>query len=78
MLKDFSDGDMLVCRVTSKIYTSKYDIYLNDWLSFGLKLPSVIHVHKMATLEKDMIEGILGEINDEMLKKIKSLYKKIV
>ena len=30
VLKDFEDGDLLVCRITSMLYTSKYDIYLND------------------------------------------------
>ena len=46
VLKDFEDGDILVCRVTSKIYKSKYDIYLDNWEKFGLKLPSVVRVKK--------------------------------
>ena len=78
ILKDLEDGDILVCRVTSKIYKSKYDIYLNDWLKFGLKLPSVVRVHKMATLEKDMIESIMGQIDEPILEKIKLLYKEII
>ena len=28
VLKDCEGGDVLVCRITSKIYSSKYDIYL--------------------------------------------------
>jgi len=78
MLKDFEDGDVLVCRITSKICKSKYDIYLNDWLSFGLKLPSVVRVHKMATFEKDMIETIMGQIDNVILEKVKSLYVSIM
>lgn len=77
VLKEFDDGDMLVCRITSKIYTSKYDIFLNDWVEFGLRLPSVVRVHKMATLEIDMIESILGTVNEIVLGKIKTLYKGI-
>jgi len=73
VLKDFEDGDLLVCRITSKIYKSKYDIYLDDWLEFGLKLPSVVRVHKMATLEKDIVETIMGKIDDTVLSKVKSL-----
>jgi mRNA interferase MazF len=72
VLKDLEDGDLLVCRITSKIYKSKYDIYLDDWLKFGLKLPSVIRVHKMATLEKDMVETIMGKIDEMILDKVKS------
>jgi mRNA interferase MazF len=78
VLKDFEDGDVLVCRITGKIYKSKYDIYLDDWLRFGLKLPSVIRVHKMATLEKDMIETIIGQIDEVISEKIKVLYTSII
>jgi len=78
VLKDFEDGDLLVCRITSKIYKSRYDIYLEDWLKFGLKLPSVLRVHKMATLEKDMIETIMGQIDDTVLSKTKLLYMSIL
>ena len=78
VLKDFEDGDLLVCRITSKIYKSKFDIYLDDWLKFGLKLPSVIRVHKMATLEKDMIETIMGQIDETVSEKVKLLYRSII
>ena len=78
VLKDCEDGDILVCRITSKIYNSKYDIYLNDWLKFSLKLPSVVRIHKMATLEIDMIETIMGQIDDTILSEIKEIYKSII
>ena len=78
VLKDCEDGDVLVCRITSKIYNSKYDIYLNDWLEFGLKMPSVVRIHKMATLEIDMIETIMGQIDDTVLNEIKEIYKSII
>ena len=78
VLRDFEDGDLLVCRITSKIYKSKYDIYFNDWLKFGLKLPSVVRVHKMATLGKDMVETIMGQIDETALGSVKSLYASIL
>ena len=78
MLKDYEDGDVLVCRITSKIYDSKYDIYLNDWVKFGLKLPSVVRIHKMATLETDMIEITMGQIDDDILNNVKLIYKSII
>ena len=78
VLKDCEDGDVLVCRITSKIYDSKYDIYLNDWSKFGLKLPSVVRIHKMATLETDMIEIIMGQVSDTVLSNIKIIYKSII
>ena len=78
VLKNFEDGDVLVCRITSKIYKSKYDIYLDNWLLFGLKLPSVVRVHKLATLEPDMIETTMGQMDDVTLNKIKSAYISII
>ena len=78
ILKDFEDGDLLVCRITSKIYKSKYDIYLDNWLHFGLKLPSVIRVHKMATLESDMIESTMGCLDDITFNKIMRVYLSII
>ena len=78
VLRTFEDGDILVCRITSKMYKSSYDIYLDDWLIFGLKLPSVVRVHKMATLEKNMMDAILGQIDEIILSKVKLLYMSIL
>ena len=78
VLRDCEDGDVLICRITSKIYNSKFDIYLNNWLKFGLKLPSVVRIHKMATLETDMIEAIMGQIDDTTLNEVKAIYKSII
>ena len=78
ILKDFEDGDILVCRITSKIYKTKYDIYLDEWKKFGLKLPSVVRVHKMATLEMDLIDTEMGQIDEEALDKIKEIYVSII
>ena len=78
LLKDLEDGDIIICRITSKIYKSKYDIFLDDWLKFGLKLPSVIRTHKLATLEKDMIETVMGKIDKDVMNKVKMLYISIL
>ncbi len=52
VINDFNDGDIIVCRITSQIYKTPFDIYLDNWETYGLKLPSVIRVHKLATLDK--------------------------
>ncbi|GHT79930.1 hypothetical protein AGMMS50262_24010 [Bacteroidia bacterium] len=78
VIRDFGDGDVLVCRITSKIYESEYDVSLNDWLAFGLKLPSVVRVHKMVTLEADMIETKMGQIDNATQSKIKSVFQSII
>lgn len=78
VLKDTEDGDVLVCRITSKIYKSQYDMYLDDWLKYGLKLPSIVRVHKMATLEKDMVEIVMGQLDETAFCIVKSLYISII
>ena len=78
ILKNCEDGDVIVCRITSKIYCSKYDVYLNNWSNFGLKLPSVVRVHKIATLEMDLIEVVMGKIDDVTLSEIKGIYHSMI
>lgn len=71
IINDYNDGDIIVCRITSQIYRTANDIYVDNWNKSGLKLPSVIRVHKLATLERDMVEMILGEIDTETKNKIR-------
>ena len=52
IINDFKDGDIIVCRITSQIYQTGNDVFIDDWKKCGLKLSSVIRVHKLATLEK--------------------------
>jgi mRNA interferase MazF len=66
-----SDGDILVCRITSKLYTSSLDINVGDWKKAGLQMESVIRVHKLATLERTLIENTLGVLDDEVKTKVK-------
>ena len=69
---------MIVCRITSRIYNSKFDIEITNLLKSGLKLPSVIRVHKIATLEKNLIEFKMGQIELEQREKVKQVLKSIV
>ena len=77
IINDFGDGDIIVCRITSQIYKSRNDIYINDWQESGLKLPSVIRVHKIATLEKNLVEKTMGRINDSIRKDIQDIIKRL-
>ena len=64
IINDFDDGDVVVCRITSQIYHTQNDVLIDDWKKSGLKLPSVIRVHKLATLEKDLVEVAMGKIDN--------------
>ena len=74
VLRDSEDGDIVVCRITSRIYQSPHDIYLDEWSKYGLKLPSVVRVHKMATLEKYLVETIMGKIDANVLSTVRKVY----
>jgi mRNA interferase MazF len=58
--KDTGDNDLIVCRITRRIYTTAYDVNVSNWKSSGLLLPSIIRVHKIATLDKILIDKKLG------------------
>jgi mRNA interferase MazF len=77
IINDFDDGDIIVCRITSQIYKTRNDVYIDDWEKSGLKLPSVIRVHKIAALEKDMVEIIMGQIGHPVKEKVRTIISKL-
>ncbi len=48
-----------------------------NWEKSGLKLPSVIRVHKMATLEKELVELLIGRIDIPIKKKVTAIISKL-
>lgn len=74
---DFNDGDIIVCRITSQIYKTQHDVLIDQWKEAGLRLPSVIRVHKLATLEKGLVELIMGKIDDSVKKKVAIILSKL-
>ncbi|TEU10717.1 MAG: type II toxin-antitoxin system PemK/MazF family toxin [Anaerolineales bacterium] len=62
VLLDTGDEDIVVGRVTSQIAQGPFDVELVEWREAGLLLPSVVRVHKMATLEKHLVERRLGTL----------------
>lgn len=77
VINDFGDGDIIVCRITSRIYETKNDVFIEEWKDFGLKLPSVIRVHKLATLEKNMVDLIIGEIDTPLKNQIEIILSEL-
>ena len=77
IMNDFNDGDVIVCRITSQIYQTEYELLIDDWEESRLKLPSVIRVHKIATLEKDMVEVVMGQISNSLKEKVQSIISRL-
>jgi mRNA interferase MazF len=62
VILDTGDEDTIVVRVTSQVAQTAFDVELMEWQQAGLLLPSVVRVHKVATLEKRLVERRLGAL----------------
>jgi mRNA interferase MazF len=62
VLLDSGDKDVLLARITSQGYSTPYDVSLADWKGAGLLTPSVVRLHKLATIEKALIQRPLGAL----------------
>jgi len=56
---------------------NKNDVFIEEWKKYGLKTPSVIRVHKIATLEKDLVEIILGHAEITIKEKVRTTISKL-
>src|SRR5262249_21715648 len=60
VLLDSGDADVLVARVTTQPANTPYDVPLGDWQQAGLLAPSLVRLHKLATLAKARVQRRLG------------------
>ena len=63
VLVDASDSDVLLARVTTRLYKTPHDVLLADWQVAGLLAPSVVRLHKLATLDSALITRRLGHLS---------------
>jgi len=59
---DSVDADLLVAPITSHVARTSFDVTVTQWQRAGLRLPSVVRVNKLATIEKTTIIRQLGRI----------------
>jgi mRNA interferase MazF len=60
VIYDSVDADLLVAPITSHVVRTSYDVTITQWQRAGLRLPSVVRVDKLATIEKTTIVRQLG------------------
>jgi mRNA interferase MazF len=72
------DDDFVGAAVTSHALRSNEDLAIEDWAEAGLNVPSVVRLHKLATLTKDRIRKPLGRLTsrdwDRLTKQVCRLY----
>lgn len=77
ILLDAGDEDIIVARITSQPQSSQFDVELKQWQASGLKVQSWVRVHKLATLEKTLIERRLGKLASSDWSDIQGLLKQL-
>jgi mRNA interferase MazF len=60
-----SDDDVTVCFITTQLRRqSEHDISIHPSTLNGLKKPSLIRLNKIATIDKELIIGRLGVLDN--------------
>ena len=77
VLYDSGDKDVLLCRVTTRPFSSLTDLRITDWKNAGLLKESYIRISKMATLEKGMVNRKLGMLASDDLSQAKQRIKEM-
>ena len=71
-----SFNDWLICAITSQLrhevkeWDERIERADDDFKRSGLKVPSLIRIGKLATVEESVLEGTLGRISAERLARI--------
>ncbi len=78
VMKETIDGDVLIAKITSKIYNTEFDIAIADWQEAGLTSPSFIRMHKIQTLHSSLVFGYIGRLTTSDLKLAKKAIVNLV
>ena len=63
VMLDTGDDDVVVARITTQqAHRTPHDVAIGEWQPAGLLAPSVVRLHKLATLEKKLIQRTLGRL----------------
>ena len=80
VLAEVEFGNLILCQITSKPYTSKMAIPINlkDFAKGGLPIESFVRPDKLFTADVTIIKDIVGqltlEMKDKILKSVRGLF----
>ncbi|MGH7172169.1 MAG: type II toxin-antitoxin system PemK/MazF family toxin [Gemmataceae bacterium] len=77
VLLDAGDADILVARITTRAVTTAYEVPLMDWRQAGLNAPSAVRLHKLAALEKIMVDRVLGRLEPRDRQKVSAVLQQM-
>jgi mRNA interferase MazF len=62
VIKETGDGDLLIAKITSKLYNTDFDVSISQWQEAGLISASVARIHKIQTLHSSLVVGHIGKL----------------
>jgi mRNA interferase MazF len=65
VIADTCDNDVVLARVTTQNWNTSFDVQLADWHAAGLMAPSVAWLHKLATINKSLVQRQLGKLTSK-------------
>lgn len=66
-----SEDDVTICFITTQLkWQSKFDVTVHPSKSNGLKKTSLIRLNKVATVDKALLIGLLGQLDKDIIKEI--------
>ena len=77
VIVDTGDADLVLARVTSQQYQTPNDVAIADWQGAGLLAPSVVRIHKVATIEKALIRRRLGTLQAADRRRVSAVIRRI-
>ena len=77
VLLDSGDNDLLLARITTQFSDSPFDCELRDWAKAGLKASSFARLHKLATLEKKLVEKEFGVLTPADWQRVLETLRKV-
>jgi mRNA interferase MazF len=72
---DSGDADLLVAPVTSQMARSPRDIPAVKWQHAGLRLPSIVRLEKLSTVEKSTVIKCMGKLAPDDWREMKAALK---
>ncbi len=70
-----NEKEIVVCRISGQEKESEFDIIINDWQQSGLKLPSIIRLDKLITIETSIIHKGIGKLKEQEIRVLKKYIK---
>ncbi len=62
VIADTGDADVVLARITTQSWNTGFDVQLAEWQAAGLIAPSIARLHKLATINKSLVQRPLGRL----------------